>query len=85
MNQEVQKFINTLKTDKALQEKMQAATAKFMAEQELAAFQNVVRPVAEEAGCHFTWEEYQEYVKREVKELDQDEMDQVAGGLGMIL
>ena len=64
---------------------MKSASEKFMSEQKHAAFQNVVRPVAEEAGCHFTWEEYQEYVKREVKELDQDEMEQVAGGQGVIL
>ena len=81
MNQEVQKFIDILKTDESLQRKMKSASEKFMAEQELAAFQNVVLPIAEEAGYHFTWEEYQEYVKREVKELDPEEMGQVAGGL----
>lgn len=44
------------------------------------AFQNVVLPIAEEAGYHFTWEDYQKYLQEEVKNLDLDEMDQVAGG-----
>ena len=45
MNQEVQKFIDILKTDESLQKKMKSASEKFMAEQELAAFQNVVLPI----------------------------------------
>ena len=81
MNQDLQKFIDLLKTDKSLQEKMAAAAKNYTGEQKPeAAFQYVILPIAEEAGCHFTWEDYQQYMQVAVKELDPDEMEQVAGG-----
>ena len=81
MNQDVKKFIDLLKADESLQEKMSAAVNNYTGEQTPeAAFQNVVLPIAEEAGCHFTWEDYQKYLQEETKDLDLDEMDQVAGG-----
>ena len=60
---------------------MSAAVNNYTGEQTPeAAFQNVVSPITEEAGCHFTWEDYQKYLQEEVKSLDLDEMAQVAGG-----
>jgi len=85
MKQDVQKFIDLLTADVSLQEKMKSTAEKYEGEQtQEAVFQEVVSPFAEEAGYHFTWEEYKEYMTDEAakaKELDLDEMDQVNGGI----
>ena len=82
MNQDLQKFIELLKSDDTLQEKMRSAAEKYEGDQTAeAVFRNLLLPIAEKKGYHFTWEDYQEYVKQETKELNPDEMDQVAGGV----
>ena len=84
MNQDFQKFIDLLQTDTELQEKMKAASENYTGEQtQEALFQNLVIPAAEEAGFQFTWDDFLEYVEQEKEELrglELDEMDQVAGG-----
>ena len=84
MNQDLKKFVDLLKTDEALLERMTSASESYTGETNPeAVFQNLFLPIAEEAGCHFTWEEFQEYAEQEVsaiKEMNLDEMDQVSGG-----
>lgn len=86
MNQDVQKFLDALKDDKSLQEKMKHATEAYEGERtQEAVFHGLISRVAEEAGFHFTWDDFQEYVKQEAEnaqQLNADEMDQVAGGYG---
>lgn len=63
---------------------MKSGAEKYYGEQTPeAVFQNLISPLAEEAGCHFTWEEYKEYMTNEAnltQELNLDEMEQVGGG-----
>ena len=84
MKQDILKFIDTLKTDESLQEKLKSEAEKYEGEQTpKAVFQNLICPLAEETGCHFTWEEYKEFMTNEAgeaKELNLDEMEQVGGG-----
>ena len=84
MNQNIEKFIELLKTDEALQKKIKDAGANYTGEKTPEAlFRNLVFPAAEEAGVPFTFEEYEEYTKQyseEIQNLDLDEMNQVAGG-----
>ena len=86
MNKDTVKFMELLKTDKALQDKLAAAAESYDGDKtQEAVFQNVTLPVAEEAGFHFTFEELREYLQQQsndVQTLDPDEMDQVAGGSG---
>ena len=87
MNQDVQKFTELLKSDEALQEKMKAAAENYEGEQTVdAIFNSLIVPAAEESGLHFTVDDFREYVNQEVekvRELNQDEMDQIAGGGGL--
>ena len=84
MNQDIQKFIELLKTDESVSEKLKVSAENYTGEKTLdATFQNLIAPAAEEAGLHFNQEEYQEYVvqqTRAIQELSLDELDQVAGG-----
>ena len=84
MNKDAERFMELLKTDKALQDKIAAAAESYAGDKtQEAVFQNVTLPVAEEAGFHFTFDELEEYLvqqKGSVQTLDMDEMDQVAGG-----
>ena len=84
MNKDAERFMELLKTDKALQDKIAAAAKSYTDDKtQEAVFQNVTLPIAEEAGFHFTYEELREYLQQQnsVQTLDLDEMDQVAGGL----
>ena len=85
MNKDAERFMELLKTDKALQDKLAAAAESYAGDKtQEDVFQNVTLPVAEEAGFHFTFDELREYLlqqKDSVQTLDLDEMDQVAGGL----
>ena len=89
MNKDTEKFIELLKTDKALQDKIAEAAANYTGENsQEAVFQNITLPIAEEAGFHFTFDELQEYILQQnddVQTLENDEMDQVAGGGGVSL
>ena len=84
MNQDLQKFLELLKTDKDLQEKMKASAENYTGEKSQEdVFRNLILPAAEKAGFHFSWEEYQEALKQEisnVQKMDLDELSQVAGG-----
>lgn len=82
MNQDTKRFIELLNTDETLRDKLKSAAEKYEGEQDPETiFQNIFLPIAEEAGCHFTWEDFQEYVMQGTKELNLDEMDKVAGGV----
>ena len=62
---------------------MKAAAEQYEGEQTPEGmFSKLIQPIAEEQGCQFTWDDFQEYVKQGSKELNVDEMDQVAGGYG---
>ena len=84
MNKDAERFMELLKTDKALQDKIAAAAKSYTDDKtQEAVFQNVTLPVAEEAGFHFTFDELKEYLVQKndgAQTLDLDEMDQVAGG-----
>ena len=79
MNHDVQNFIELMKTNETLQQKLMTALEHYDGEETPeAAFQNLIVPLAEEAGYQITWKECQEYMA--AHELNQEEMDQVAGG-----
>ena len=81
MNQDLQNFIESLKTDKALQEKMETAAKNYTGDKtQEAVLRDLIIPVAKEAGFSLTVEEFKSYESGMVKDIDLDEMDQVAGG-----
>ena len=84
MNQNVQKFVELLQTDAAVQEKIKTKAENYAGDQtEEAIFRDLVAPAAEEAGFQFSFEEYKEYrdyLAQGTQSLDLNEMDQVTGG-----
>lgn len=79
MKQDFTQFMELVKSDEALQKKLQEAGSSYAGEQtEAAAFEQVIAPIAREAGYDFTLED----LKQSVQELNVDEMSQVAGGWG---
>jgi len=83
MNQDVQKFFERLRTDEELQKKLETSAKNYTGEKTPeAVFENLVQPIAKEAGFSFTVDECREYETPQVKDLNPDEMDQVAGGIG---
>lgn len=83
MNQDVQKFIEKLKTDEELRKKLESAAKNYTGEKTPeAVFENLVQPIAKEAGFSFTADECREYENSQVQNLNLDEMEQVAGGVG---
>jgi len=80
MKEDFLKFMELVKTDESVRNKLEEAVKNYSGDQtEEAAFQAVVAPIAKEAGYDFTIED----IKASVKELDPDEMQQVAGGWGL--
>ena len=83
MNQDLQNFNILLEKDTKLQEKVKSAAENYGGEKtQKAIYTNVLIPIAEEAGFHFTWEDIQEYalqISSSIQDLNGDEMDQVAG------
>lgn len=79
------KYMELLRDDKALQEKLAAATAAYAgdASDEKAVFAAVLAPIAKEAGFDFSYEDAAELAKAPVGELSDDELDQVAGGFAL--
>ena len=73
-------FEKLLREDEALQAKMEAAFKAFDGDKsdEKAVFDATVAPLASEAGLPYTFEEALE--STEGRELDNDELDAVAGG-----
>ena len=81
MNQDVEKYVELLKTNEAMREKLEDAAKNYTGEKtEEAVFRNLIQPAAKEAGLSFTEEEYKSYFSNNIETLDLDEMDQVAGG-----
>lgn len=79
MKEDLQKFLDLVKTDEALQKKLEEAVSGYDGEQtEEAVFEAIIIPAAKEAGFSFTMDEY----KQSVQELDLNEMAQVSGGGG---
>ena len=74
------KFEKLLREDEALQAKMEAALKAFDGDRsdEKAVFDATVAPLAAEAGLPYTFEEAAESTQE--RELDDDELDAVAGG-----
>ena len=82
MKQDVQRFLELLKNDPALQEKLKAA-GSFNSKEAQKVFEESVLPIAEEAGLHFTFDDLKAYFGQ-MKELDLEEMDEVAGGFNIL-
>ena len=83
MNDNIQKFIDTIQSDEALQEKLTAAGKVYDGDQTAeAVFDKLIAPVAKDAGYNFNWDDFKEYINNETKKLDLDEMEMVAGGDG---
>ena len=84
MNEGLKKFEELLKTDAAFQGKMKAAMENYTGERtEQAVFEAILVPLANEHGISASYEEFQEYIRTTAngdKELNDDEIDQVAGG-----
>ena len=84
MNEGLKKFEELMKTDAAFQEKLKAAMESYTGEQtEEAVFDAVLVPLAKEYGISASFEEYKEYanhISGEDRELNEDEVNQVAGG-----
>jgi len=87
MVDDVKKFMDLMSSDEALQQKIRAAAENYAGDQsQESAFQDVIAPIAEEAGFRFTWEDLQEYTERQSGAdmgLSEDELDQVAAGSGI--
>ena len=65
MNQDIQKFMELMETDEALQEKLKSAAESYTGEMTPeAAYDNLIIPIAREAGLNFTMEELREYEKQ---------------------
>ena len=83
MKQEnIGKFEQLLVSDAALQAKIRAAMDAYTGDRkdERAVFDAVIKPLAEEAGLSFTYEEGRGFVS-ESRELSDDELEHVAGGV----
>ena len=77
----VEKFEELLRTDEVLQAKVKELAGSYEGdrEDEKAFFEAVFAPLAEEAGLPFTFEDGIEFAEAG-KELDDTELDSVAGG-----
>ncbi|MBQ9002635.1 MAG: Nif11-like leader peptide family natural product precursor [Eggerthellaceae bacterium] len=86
MVEDVKKFMDLMGSDEALQQKFRAAAEGYAGDRtQESAFRDLIAPIAEEAGLHFTLEELQEYAAQQggaLRDLSADELDQVAAGSG---
>ena len=83
MKEDIKKFEELLKTDEAFQKKLVDATQAYNGDTTPEAiFNNVLVPVASEYGITSTYDELKDYLEglASVQELNEDEMEQVAGG-----
>jgi len=84
MNEGLKKFEELLKSDATFQKKLKNAVESYTGEQtEQAVFEAVLVPLAKEYGISATFEEFKEYVaiiSTEDRELNEDEVSQIAGG-----
>ena len=79
------KFMELLSTDEELQHKVEAATEAYAGDKadEKAVFEEILAPIAKEAGYEFTFADAEELAKSsEDGELSDDELAAVAGGGG---
>ncbi len=83
MSGNMEKLIQLLMTDEALQQKVKAAAENYTGEQTPeAVFGAVIAPLAEEQGLPVTFEEYRALTeKARTGELSEDELLQAAGGV----
>jgi len=83
MNQNIEKFIELVKADEALQKELQSTADGYTGETTLeAVFHNILQPIAQKAGLPFTEEDCREYLAVQSESLNLDEMGQVSGGEG---
>lgn len=77
----VGKFQELLRSDEALQAKFRAAVEALATEEkgEIANFEAVVAPLAQELGLPFTYEEAKQFAL-DGAELDEEQLEAVAGG-----
>ena len=81
MAESMEKFLELVKNDEAVQKKLQAAVDSYTGEQtEEAAFTSIMIPLAEEYGFKISYDEFQQVKEQKIKEYTPDEMDQIAGG-----
>lgn len=79
MKEDLNKFLELVKTDEVLQKKLIEAGKNYTGEQtKEAVFNTVVVPAAKEAGYDITLDDMTQFVQ----ELDHDEMALVSGGYG---
>ena len=69
-------FLDALKTDAALQQKVREAGASYVA--------NALLPIAKEAGFEFTEEDLQSLQSPD-GELDDTDLERIAGGIALLL
>lgn len=80
MKDDFQRFVECIKTDEALQKKLEEEAKNYDGEMtEEAVFEEILVPVAKGAGFSFTMDDAQ----RSLQELSLEEMDQVVGGGGL--
>jgi len=79
MKKEFTQFMDMVKNDELLQKKLEEAGRSYTgAQSETEVFEQIVAPIAKNAGYDFTLED----MKQSLQELSLDEMSQVAGGWG---
>ena len=83
----VKAFYEALSKDEAMQQAVKAKELAYTGKKEdrEAVAEEIVIPVAKEAGYEFTLEELREFEEglRPAGELDEDELEAVSGGLGL--
>ena len=84
MTEGIKRFEELLKTDEEFQKKLQDAVAAYTGENtEEAVFDNVIVPFAAEYNISATFDEMKAYIdEMNAREMDPDELAQVAGGTG---
>ena len=85
MSKDIKEFVEMIKNDTAVQEKIKKAVEGYTGDKtDEAVWEAVLAPIASEAGFDVTLNDYMAYVD-EIKasgELSDDEMAQIAGGAG---
>jgi len=88
----VEKFYSLLSEDKELLERVTKASEKLknrlttkgnVEEKDFVEVYNVMEPFAREVNCPFTLAEFESYKKEKFKNLTQEELDALVGGVGM--
>ncbi len=80
MNTNVADFVEMMKNDKALQDKIREASKDYAGEyKDEDVWNNVLGKIVEEEGFSFTFDDYKKYMDKN-SELSEDELKNIAGG-----